>query len=50
MSPGQGNPRLDGHYAHVNRELIDSRHDDATNEGWLHGRFDYVLCRRPAGA
>jgi hypothetical protein len=42
--------RLDGHYAHVKRESIDSRHDDATNEGWLHGRFDYVLYRRPGGA
>jgi hypothetical protein len=21
------------------------RHDDRTGEAWMHGRFDYVLCR-----
>ena len=41
--------RLQGHYAHVNRESIDSRHDGATDEGWLHGRFDYLLYRRQSG-
>jgi hypothetical protein len=38
--------RLGGHYAHVFDEAIDIRHDDATGEGWLHGRFDYVLYQR----
>ena len=37
--------RLGGHYAHVVDESIDSRHDDATSEAWLHGRFTYVLYR-----
>ena len=39
--------RLGGHYAHVLEESIDSRHDDAKGEAWLHGRFKYVLYRRP---
>jgi hypothetical protein len=39
--------RLGGHYGHVLDESIDSRHDDATDEAWLHGRFTYVLYRRP---
>lgn len=39
--------RLHGDYAHVHAEAIDSRHDDATGEAWLHGRFNYVLFRRP---
>ncbi|HQZ37610.1 MAG: hypothetical protein IT180_10440 [Acidobacteria bacterium] len=39
--------RLGGHYAHVLDESIDSRHDDATCEAWLHGRFTYVLYREP---
>jgi len=37
--------RLGGDYAHVHDESIDSRHDDATGETWLHGRFSYVLYR-----
>jgi hypothetical protein len=37
--------RLGGQYAHVFDEVIDSRHDDAKGEGWLHGRFDYTLYR-----
>jgi hypothetical protein len=37
--------RLGGDYAHVHDESIDSRHDDAAGEAWLHGRFDYVLYR-----
>lgn len=41
--------RLGGHYAHVLDEEIDSRHDDATGESWLYGRFTYMLFRRPAG-
>lgn len=39
--------RLGGHYAHVHDEAIDTRHDDATGEAWLHGRFSYMLYRRP---
>ena len=39
--------RLGGDYAHVNDESIDSRHDDAAGEAWLHGRFSYMLYRRP---
>jgi hypothetical protein len=39
--------RLGGHYAHVLDESIESRHDDKTGEGWLHGRFSYMLYRRP---
>jgi len=42
--------RLGGHFAHVLHESIDSRHDDATGEAWLHGRFTYVLYRRPKAA
>jgi hypothetical protein len=40
--------RLGGDYAHVAHEVIDSRHDPATGEAWLRGRFDYVLYRRTA--
>jgi len=39
--------RLGGHYAHVLSESIDSRHNDVTGEAWLHGRFTYLLLRRP---
>jgi hypothetical protein len=39
--------RLGGDYAHVHDESVDSRHDDATGETWLHGRFHYVLYREP---
>jgi hypothetical protein len=38
--------RLGGHYAHVHDESIDTKHDDATGEAWLHGRFSYMLFRR----
>lgn len=38
--------RLGGHYAHVLDEAIDPKHDDATGETWLHGRFSYMLYRR----
>ena len=37
--------RLGGRYAHVLDESIDTRHDDATGEAWLHGRFTYLLYR-----
>lgn len=39
--------RLGGHFAHVHDESIDPRHDDAAGEAWLHGRFRYMLYRRP---
>jgi len=39
--------RLGGHYAHVRHEIIHQRHDDATGEAWLYGRFEYVLYREP---
>ncbi len=38
--------RLGGHCAHVTEEAIDTRHDPATGEAWLHGRFSYTLYRR----
>lgn len=38
--------RLGGDYAHVLRESIDARHNDAIGEAWLHGRFDYMLFKR----
>jgi hypothetical protein len=38
--------RLGGDYAHVHDETIDSKHDDATAQAWLHGRFSYMLFRR----
>jgi hypothetical protein len=41
--------RLGGDYAHVLQELIDTRHNEATGEAWLHGRFTYMLFRRPTG-
>ena len=40
--------RLGGHYAHVLDEVIDSRHDDAKGETWLHGRLTYLLYRQPS--
>ena len=39
--------RLGGDFAHVNDEAIDPRHDDTVGEAWLHGRFGYMLYRRP---
>ncbi len=39
--------RLGGDYAHVLDEHVDGHRDDATSESWLHGRFSYVLYRRP---
>ncbi len=39
--------RLGGHYAHVLDESTDSGHDAATGEVWLHGRYTYMLYRRP---
>ena len=37
--------RLGGRYAHVLEEAIETRHDDAAGEAWLHGRFGYTLYR-----
>jgi hypothetical protein len=37
--------RLGGDCAHVLDESIDSQHDAATGQAWLHGRFIYVLYR-----
>jgi hypothetical protein len=37
--------RLEGSYAHVLDESVDSRQDDVTNERWLHGSFTYMLYR-----
>ena len=39
--------RLGGDFAHVHDEAIDPKHDDAAGEAWLHGRFSYMLYRRP---
>ena len=39
--------RLGGDFAHVHDEAIDPKHDDAAGEAWLHGRFGYMLYRRP---
>jgi hypothetical protein len=39
--------RLGGHYAHVHDEAIGPRHDDIAREAWLHGRFTYMIYRRP---
>ena len=35
--------RLGGRYAHVLDESIETRHDAASGEAWLHGRFTYML-------
>ena len=35
--------RLDGRYAHVLNESIDTKHDARTGEAWLHGQFTYML-------
>jgi hypothetical protein len=40
--------RLGGDYAHVLHESVDTRRNDATGEAWLHGRFTYMLHRRPS--
>lgn len=37
--------RLRGRCAHVVGESIEARHDGATGEAWLRGRFTYVLYR-----
>ena len=40
--------RLDGDYAHVIDEHLDSKRDDVAGESWLHGRFTYVRYRSAA--
>ena len=35
--------RLGGRYAHVLSEAIETRHNAATGEAWLAGRFTYML-------
>jgi hypothetical protein len=37
--------RLGGKYAHVLSESVDSKHDSASSEAWLHGVFTYMLYR-----
>jgi hypothetical protein len=39
--------RLGGDCAHVHDEEIEPKHDDAAGQVWLHGRFTYLLYRRP---
>jgi hypothetical protein len=46
---GQEVARLGGDFAHVHDEAIEPRHDASTGQGWLHGRFAYMLYRRPRG-
>ena len=39
--------RLGGDFAHIHDEELDPKHDEAAGEAWLHGRFRYMLYRRP---
>ena len=39
--------RLGGDYAHVHDEAVVPKHDAATGDVWLYGRFGYTLYRRP---
>ena len=41
----QEGARLGGDYAHVLDEHVDTKHDEARDERWLHGRYTYVLYR-----
>jgi hypothetical protein len=41
--------RLGGNYAHVLDEHVEDKYDGVTGENWLHGRFRYMLYRRPLG-
>ena len=38
--------RLGGNYAHILDEHVESKYDGAKGEGWLLGRFRYVLYRQ----
>ena len=40
--------RTGGHYAHVLKEAVDSKHNDVSGEAWLHGMFTYVVYRKAA--
>jgi hypothetical protein len=40
--------RLGGDYAHLLDETVDSKHDPLSGEAWPHGRFTFMLYRRPA--
>ena len=40
--------RLGGDGAHVHDESIDTRHDEAAGEAWLHGCFSGHVYRRPS--
>lgn len=40
--------RLGGDCAHVLSESIEPKHNDATSEAWLQGRFEYALYRIPS--
>ena len=40
--------RLGGDCAHVKGESLGAKHDDVAGEAWLHGTFEYMLCRRRA--
>ena len=42
---GEEIARLGGLCAHVLSESIETHHNDASGEMWLHGRFTYVLYR-----
>lgn len=42
--------RLGGQYVRVLDEVIDTRHDGATGEAWLHGTFTYMLYHRASAA
>jgi hypothetical protein len=44
---GQEVDCVGGNCAHVLNELIDSKHDGATGEAWLHGRFSCMIYRQP---
>ncbi len=43
----QETARMGGTYAHVFGESIDTRHDEAIGDAWLHGCFTYMLYRQP---
>jgi hypothetical protein len=42
---GEEIERLGGRFAHVLSESIETRHNAASGEAWLHGRFTYMLYR-----
>jgi hypothetical protein len=42
--------RLGGSYAHVLEEHVESKYSGATGQGWLDGRFRYVLYRQATGS